>query len=63
MALGYRKLSMSPHAVGPVKAMARSLELTKITEYVDYLLSNYRQHLRKKVDSFARDHDIRIEEH
>ncbi|MBL4785050.1 MAG: phosphoenolpyruvate--protein phosphotransferase [Cohaesibacteraceae bacterium] len=35
LALGYRSISMSPSSIGPVKAMILSLDLQKVTDFMD----------------------------
>ena len=56
--LGYRALSMSPLAVGPVKAMIRSLQVSSLAPYLDSLLVLPDASLRDKLRAFARDHGV-----
>lgn len=53
--LGYRSLSMSAAAIGPVKAMIMALDAGKIARKVDELLEDSRpdDHLRKELKDFA----------
>ena len=39
LAIGVRTLSMSPGAIGPVKAMIRSLDLNEVTGFMNAALS------------------------
>jgi phosphotransferase system enzyme I (PtsP) len=58
--LGFRNLSMAPSAIGPVKAMIRSLAERRLCEYMEhlYLLSDHS--VREKLRNFARDHAVTI---
>lgn len=58
--LGYRSLSLPPFAVGPVKTMIRSLELSKLEDYVSALCHRPEASVRQSLAVFARDHDISI---
>ena len=56
--IGYRALSMSPLAIGPVKAMIRSLQVSALGPYLDSLLDLPDASLRDKLRAFARDHGV-----
>ncbi len=57
--LGYRRLSMSPSAVGPVKAMLLKLDAGAITAEMERLLAGDGDlSLRKALLRFAEAHDI-----
>ena len=60
VAIGYRGLSMSPSALGPVKAMVRALDLGNVTRFVADLLEtgDGRASLRASLESYASDHQI-----
>ena len=58
--LGYRALSMSPLAVGPVKTMIRSLQVSSLAPYLDSLLVLPDASLRDKLRAFARDHGVAL---
>lgn len=60
LGIGYRRLSMSPGGVGPVKAMVRSLELGPLAEYMTQLRVSSSGSLRDKLKSYAQDHGILI---
>ena len=53
--LGYRSLSMSPAAIGPVKAMALGLDAGKLTRLMDGWLDDHAgdNGLRPKLAAFA----------
>lgn len=56
--LGFRSLSVAPPAVGPVKAMVRSLHIAPVADYVDELCDATDHSVREKLRGFARDHGI-----
>ncbi|HEV8016882.1 MAG TPA: phosphoenolpyruvate--protein phosphotransferase [Stellaceae bacterium] len=56
--LGYRALSMAPSAIGPVKAMIRSLEVPALIEFIASLSDVATHSLRGKFHDFARDRGI-----
>jgi len=58
--IGFRDLSVSPPAVGPVKMMIRSLNLAPLREYMDYLHQCGHQGIREKLKAFAKDHGVII---
>jgi phosphotransferase system enzyme I (PtsP) len=60
LAIGFRRLSIAPASVGPVKMMIRSLNLAEIETFVAGLLSRSDHSLRELLTAFARDHDIKI---
>jgi phosphotransferase system enzyme I (PtsP) len=57
-AVGFRSLSMAPPAIGPVRAMARSLELGKARTFMRSLLDSPEASLRARLQSYALDHEI-----
>ena len=61
LAIGFRRLSVPPAAIGPVKMMIRSLNLEEIKPFVDDLLSRSDHSIRYDLRTFARDHGIRIQ--
>ena len=60
LAIGFRRLSIAPAAIGPVKMMIRSLNLGDIERFVNELLSRSDHSIRSEIRAFARDHDVRI---
>jgi len=60
--LGYRSLSMSPAAIGPVKAMLLELDASAIETYMESLLSspNGVATLRPEIAAFARKHGVPV---
>jgi phosphotransferase system enzyme I (PtsP) len=60
LAIGVRTLSMSPGAIGPVKAMIRSLDLNEATGFMSAALSQPDRPMRETLRLFAADHAIEI---
>ena len=60
LAVGVRSLSMAPGAIGPVKAMIRSLDLGEVTGFMSATLSQPDRPLRETLRLFAADHAIEI---
>jgi phosphotransferase system enzyme I (PtsP) len=60
LSVGVRSLSMSPGAIGPVKAMIRSLDLAESTGFVKSALSHPDRPMRETLRLFAADHAIEI---
>jgi len=58
--LGFRRLSMSPAAIGPVKAMLRSLDAGEIAALLRGLLAAPDHSLRARLAAFARDRDVAL---
>jgi phosphotransferase system enzyme I (PtsP) len=59
LALGYRGISMTPAAIGPIKAMIRSLDLGRLSELVAAHLDG-EGCLRPALASFAERHKIPV---
>jgi phosphotransferase system enzyme I (PtsP) len=60
LAIGVRTLSMSPGAIGPVKAMIRSLDLNEVTGFMNAALTQPDRPMRETLRLFAADHAIEI---
>jgi phosphotransferase system enzyme I (PtsP) len=58
--LGLRSISMQPGAIGPIKAMVRSLNVAELGRYMDTLLTLPDRSLRGKLRNFALDHGVMI---
>ena len=58
--LGLERLSITPAAVGPVKAMVRSLDLGALRQVMPGLLANPPHRMRETLQAWADDHDVRI---
>lgn len=53
IALGFRTISMAPAAVGPVKAMIRSLDAARAAKFVEELLESGTGAIRTDLERFA----------
>lgn len=60
IACGIRALSMPPAAIGPVKAMVRSIDIRDVRNYLDYICTEPLHSLRLPLERFARDHGVDI---
>ena len=60
MGIGIRRLSITPAAVGPIKAMVRSTSHSDICAKMAELLNNPTEHLREELTSWAIDQGIEI---
>jgi phosphotransferase system, enzyme I, PtsP len=60
IALGFRALSMTGTAIGPVKAMIRTLDAAAAAQYVDEIGGRPDHSLRPKLEAYARDHAIAL---
>lgn len=56
--LGVRSLSVSSAAIGSLKAMIRSMSVSELTAYVDYLTTISEPTSRQWLANYARDHGI-----
>ena len=59
--IGLRKLSITPAAVGPIKAMVRSLDAAAITARMETLLAKPPRGLRKALHDWAKRHRVAID--
>ncbi len=60
IALGFKTLSMPAPALGQIKDTVISMDKGKAENYIDYLLKGGGSSLRKKLNSFAMDHKIKL---
>ena len=58
--IGFRRLSMPPPAIGPVKEMIRTMAARPVAQFVHSLLEMPRASIRQRLRAFAKDHDIKI---
>ncbi len=58
IACGIRALSMPPAAIGPVKAMLRSIDVRDMRTYLDYVCTEPMHSIRPALERFARDHGV-----
>jgi phosphotransferase system, enzyme I, PtsP len=60
IALGFRTFSMAATAIGPVKAMIRSLDAAAVAGYLDEIAARPDHSLRLKLEAYARDHAVAL---
>jgi phosphotransferase system, enzyme I, PtsP len=60
IALGFRRLSMAPTAIGPVKTMIRSLDAGALARYLDEIADRPDHSLRSWFEAYARDHAVAL---
>ncbi len=60
IALGFRRLSMAPTAIGPVKTMIRSLDAGALAGYLDEIAGRPDHSLRRWFEAYARDHAVAL---
>jgi phosphotransferase system enzyme I (PtsP) len=60
IALGFRTLSLTATAVGPVKAMTQSLDAGLFGSYLDEIGHRPDHSLRRWIEAYARDHAVAV---
>jgi phosphotransferase system enzyme I (PtsP) len=60
IALGFRTLSVTATAIGPVKTMIRSLDAGALARYLDEIGDRPDHSLRRWLEAYARDHAIAL---
>jgi phosphotransferase system enzyme I (PtsP) len=58
--IGLERLSITPVAVGPIKAMIRSLDRARLTPFVDELLERPPEDLRGALNRWAEENEVSI---
>lgn len=58
--LGMRRLSVSPGAIGPVKHMVRTTNLSQLRPFIESRLGSSDHSIRESLKNFARDHAIDV---
>jgi phosphotransferase system enzyme I (PtsP) len=60
IALGFRTLSLTATAIGPVKAMTQSLDAGALARYLGEIGERPDHSLRRWLEAYARDHDVAV---
>jgi phosphotransferase system enzyme I (PtsP) len=60
IACGVRSLSMPPSAIGPVKAMLRSVNIADVRYFLDYVCTEPLHSIRLQLERYARDHGVEV---
>lgn len=58
--IGFRRLSMSPPAIGPVKEMIRTMSERQVAQFVHSVLEMPLASIRNRLKAFAKDHGIEV---
>ncbi len=58
--IGVTQFSITPSAIGPVKAMVRSLDASAVRQRLEQLLSRPPRNLRKALTDWARRHSVAV---
>ena len=58
--VGMRSFSMPPSAVGPVKAMLRSIEVKELVPFVERIVQSYEPTVRRQLEEYAKEHGVVI---
>jgi len=61
MGIGYRRFSITPAAVGPIKELVRKVDLDEITAFMGELLASPPPNMRQVLSQWASDRGIEIE--
>src|SRR5699024_9407893 len=60
LGIGFRNLSVTPPAIGPIKMMVRSADVASVTRYLDKICLGRQGSLREKLKAYAQDHGVII---
>jgi phosphotransferase system enzyme I (PtsP) len=58
--LGFRRISMTAGAIGPVKEMVRSMEVAPLAAYIDQLCDSPERNLRLHLQNYARNRGVTV---
>jgi phosphotransferase system enzyme I (PtsP) len=58
--IGFRNISVSPSAVGPIKEIVRCLRVSSLEKFTNALCTNSQRCVRENLKAFAKDHGIAI---
>lgn len=61
MGIGYRRLSITPAGVGPLKELVRQVDLSEISEAMNGWLANSDINLRQELQAWATERNIEID--
>jgi len=61
LGIGFRRLSITPAAVGPIKELVRKVDLKELTEATNGWLNDPSADLRKELTAWAAERDIEID--
>ena len=58
LGIGFRRLSITPAAVGPIKELVRKVDIAEITAFMADLLANPEANIRQELKTWAEEHGI-----
>jgi phosphotransferase system enzyme I (PtsP) len=58
--IGFRNISVSPPAVGPIKEIVRSLRVSSLEKFTNSLCTNSQRSVRENLKAYAKDHGVAI---
>lgn len=61
LGIGYRRLSITPAAVGPIKELVRKVNLDELSEAMDGWLAKPETDLRRELSAWAQARDIEVD--
>ena len=61
LGIGYRRLSITPAAVGPIKELVRKVDLAELTEHMKRLLASPPEDMRSELHKWASERDIDLD--
>jgi len=60
LGIGFRSISVSPPAVGPIKEIVRSLRVSSLEKFTNSLCNSSQRNVRENLKAYAKDHDIAV---
>ncbi len=60
LGIGFRNISVSPPAVGPIKETVRSLRISSLEKFTDSLCTSSQRNVRENLKAYAKDHGIAV---
>ena len=61
LGIGFRRLSITPAAVGPIKELVRKVDIAEITAFMTELLANPEANIRQELKTWAEERGIETE--
>ena len=58
--IGFRNISVSPPAVGPIKELVRSLRVSSLEDFTNSLCTSSQRSVRENLQAYAKDHGIAV---
>jgi phosphotransferase system enzyme I (PtsP) len=58
--IGFRNISVTPPAVGPIKELVRSLRVSSLEDFTNSLCTSSQRSVRENLQAYAKDHGIAV---